>query len=233
MRRLQPGPIVAVADDDIAGLYAFPADRTWVRANFVMTLDGVIRGADGTSRSIASEADRKAFSRQRLAADVLLVGAGTLRDEDYNPSRLPIAIVTASLNLPPTLKLFALRTEQTPRTIVLTTDQAAPRATPELTAVADVVPCGADSVDLTRVIAELADRGMRRIHCEGGPRLLGDLMAADLVDELLITVVPTLHGGGADEHLLTIPGGFDPPLRLDITQVLEEDGTVLLRAVRR
>jgi riboflavin biosynthesis pyrimidine reductase len=233
VRRLQPGPIASVPDDDLAGLYEFPDHRPWVRANFVMTLDGVIRGTDGTSRSIASAADRKAFSRQRLAADVLLVGAGTLRDEDYNPSRIPIAIVTSSLDLPPSLKLFSLRTADTPRTLVYTTEAAAGRVHTPLTDVADVVPCGPDAVDLHRVVSDLAERGLPRIHCEGGPRLLGDLIASDLVDELLITVVPTLHGGPATEHLLTIVGGLTPPLRLRTTQVLEEDGTVLLRAVRR
>lgn len=224
---------MTVPDDDLASLYGFGDRRPWLRANFVMTLDGVIRGTDGTSRSIASAADKKAFSQQRLAADVVLVGAGTVRDEDYSPSRLPIAIVTRSLRLPPSLKLFALRTDDTPRTIVLTTDEAADHPDPDLTAAADVVPCGAGHVNLSRAVDALTERGLTRIHCEGGPRLLGDLMAEDLVDELLITVVPTLHGGGAGEHLVTMAGGLLPPARWHVEQVLEEDGTVLMRAVRR
>lgn len=203
-----------------------------MRANMVSTLDGVMRGSDGTSRAISSAADQRVFSMLRAPADVILVGAGTIRAEDYHPSRTPIAIVTASLDLPPTLRLFSLRTEQSPRTIVLTTAAAASTAAPDLLAAADIVTCGETSVDLCAAVEALVERGLTRIHCEGGPRLLSDLAAAGLLDELLLTVTPLLHGGSASEHILSIAGGFDPPLRLVTDQVLEEDGSVFLRARR-
>lgn len=232
MRRLHPGPIVEIADDELADAYAFPDARSWIRVNFVSTLDGVIRGTDGTSRSIASPADQRAFSQLRRAADVVLVGAGTLRDEDYHPARLPLAVVTATGNLPVSLRLFTLRTADTPRTLVLTTKLGAASIDRAWLPVAEVIECGEDGVDLPTAMAALIDRGLRRIHCEGGPRLLGDLAAAGLLDELLLTVVPVLHGGGPAEHLLTVAGGLDPDLRLQVTQVLEEDGSVFIRASR-
>ncbi|MHB1067539.1 MAG: dihydrofolate reductase family protein [Candidatus Nanopelagicales bacterium] len=232
MRRLMPPPLGDLDDDGIRAAYSFPAGRPWVRGSMVSSLDGVMRGPDGTSRSIASAADARVFSMLRAGADVVLVGAGTLRDEDYHPSRLPIAVVSAALDLPMSLRLFRLRTDQTPRTIVLTSGTAAAGASPGLQAVADVVPCGVTEIDLALAIEALASRGLRRIHCEGGPRLLGGLARAGLLDELLLSVTPSLQGGGADEHIMSVQGGLDAGLRLRTTQVLEEDGTVFIRASR-
>lgn len=198
----------------------------------VSTLDGVMRGAGGTSRSIASAADKRLFSKLRAAADVVLVGAGTVRDEDYHPSITPVAVVSAGLHLPMTLRMFALRTSQTPRPLILTCASALSHAPSELLAIADVVACGDDGVDLGIMLETMHERGFQRIHCEGGPRLLGDLAAAGLLDELLLTVTPILHGGGATEHIMSVPGGLIPALRLTTTQVLEEEGSVFIRAQR-
>ena len=213
-------------------MYAFPADGPWVRANMVSTLDGTMRGPDGGSRSISTRADQRVFSIARLAADVTLVGAGTVRAEDYRPSKRPIAIVTGRLDLPLSLRMFAERTHAHPRPLVLTTDAAADRASTTLLASADVVPCGHSQVDLHRVVQTLVDRGLPRINCEGGPSLLGDLAAAGLLDELLLTLSPALLGGPASEHIIDIAGGLAPPLRMTMTHVLTEDGTVLIRASR-
>ncbi|MDP1875984.1 MAG: dihydrofolate reductase family protein [Actinomycetota bacterium] len=232
MRRLLPPPLADLDDDGIRAAYGFPAGRSWVRGSMVSSLDGVMRGPDGTSRSIASQADARVFSILRSRADVVLVGAGTLRDEDYHPSRLPIAVVSGSLDLPMSLRLFRLRTDETPRTIVLTSEEAAVGAAPELEAIADLVPCGVAEVDLALAIEALVTRGLGRIHCEGGPRLLGDLAHAGLLDELLLSITPSLQGGGPGEHIMSVQGGLDPSLRLRTTQVLEEDGTVFIRASR-
>jgi riboflavin-specific deaminase-like protein len=232
MRRLLPAPAVELSDDAVRAAYGFPDDRRWVRANMVATLDGSITGPDGSSRSISSPADQRLFSMARLAADVVLVGAGTVRTEDYRPSRRPIAVVTGTLDLPRTLRLFAERTSATPRTIVLTTDAAADRAPAELREVADVVPCGAVSVDLATALDALAARGLARVHCEGGPRLLGSLVSAGLLDELLLTVSPLLLGSSPAEHLIDLPGGLPEHVRLRPEEVYEEDGTVFLRARR-
>jgi len=82
-------------------------------------------------------------------------------------------------------------------------------------------------------VALLHDRGLGRILCEGGPTLLGALAVAGLLDELLLTVSPILLGGGPSEHILAVPGGLSPALRLRPVDVLEEDGSVFIRARRR
>ena len=233
MRRIHPDPVPDLSDDEIRAAIAFPEDRPWVRGTFVATLDGAIRGPDGTSRSIATPADQRVFTMLRQAADVILVGAGTLREEDYRPSRLPVAIVSVRLDLPMTLRMFAERTDANPRPLVLTTSASARQAPADLLEAADIVSCGDDSVDIGRVIAELADRGLSRIHCEGGPHLLSTLAEAGLLDELVLTVAPLLLGADPSDHLISVVGGIDPPLRLRITQVLEEDGSIFLRASRQ
>ena len=90
-----------------------------------------------------------------------------------------------------------------------------------------------ESPERTAAIAALVDRGLERIHCEGGPRLLGDLAREGLLDELLLTATPILHGGQAGDHIMTVDGGLIPGMRLETTQVLEEDGSVFIRASRR
>lgn len=172
------------------------------------------------------------FSVLRMTADVVLVGAGTVREERYGPSRRPIAVVTSSLDLPLTLPLFTERTDAHPATIVLTTQRAAATAPRDLRRLVELVEVGETEVDLAAVIGHLHARGLGRIHCEGGPRLLGSLAAAGLLDELLLTLVPLLLGSPPDGHIIGIPGGLRPPRHLRTTQVLEEDGSVFVRARR-
>lgn len=230
MRALLPATMADLPAGELPSRWEFPATLPWIRGSMVATLDGAVTGPDGTSRSIASPADARVFSCLRAAADVILVGAGTLRDEDYRPSRLPLAIVSRSGVLPRTLKLFSERSTTTPRSMLLTTQDAAATAGADLGDRLDVVACGSATVDLLQVRAALAERGLARIHCEGGPALLSALAEASLLDELLLSVVPTLLGASPERHILSVPGGLG--WRMQFTQVLEEDGTVLLRAVR-
>lgn len=235
MRRLLPTPDPGpLTDDDLLAAYAFPSQLPWVRANFVTTLDGAIRGADDLSGSISSDADQRVFRIARRTADVVLAGAGTVRAEDYRPSKIPLAIVTRTLDLPSSLRLFADATDEHVTPMAITTEEAAAAADGGIGDRVEIVPCGSGHVDLAKMVAILADRGLPRIHCEGGPHLLGSLLQAGLLDELLQTIVPLLRGGGPADHLIDIPAGLDPMVRLTPTDVLEEDGSVFLRArVRR
>ena len=207
----------------------FPPDRPWLRAVMASTLDGAMRGPDGGSRSISTPADQRWFSALRRDPDVLLVGAGTIRAEDYRPSRKVIAVVSASLSLPPTLRMLADRTQEHPRPIVLTTQRAVDQAPAHLRDGTELVPCGDTRVDVTLARQALIDRGLARIQCEGGPSLLGDIIAAGLLDELLLTLTPRLLGGPGGEHIVDVAGGFAPPPRMRVTDLQEEDGTVFVR----
>jgi len=104
------------------------------------------------------------------------------------------------------------------------TAAASPRGE-ALAAVADVVPCGDDTVDPVLLRDALVSRGLTTIHCEGGPSFFGALVAADLVDELTLTIDPTLEGGAGPR----ITRGSSPELRrMRPAHVLRGEGDVLL-----
>src|SRR5215210_2587050 len=71
-----------VDDATLVELYRFrtPADRGYLRSNFVMSLDGSIQGPDGRAGSINTPSDHHVFGLQRALADAIVVGAGTVRD---------------------------------------------------------------------------------------------------------------------------------------------------------
>jgi riboflavin biosynthesis pyrimidine reductase len=224
-------------DDELARLYAYPEplDRAYIRVNFVASSDGAAT-ADGLSKGLSSAPDRRVFGVLRQLAEVVLVGAGTARAENYAGARRPnrttgvpprIAVVTASASLDPAARLFT--DTQVPPLIL--TSSAAPEA--DLRRLADagaeVVVLAGDRVDGAQVITALAERGLYRVLCEGGPHLFGDLQAADAVDELCLTVSPILVGGGIDRIAM---GPGHPPRALRLASALTEDDVLLLRYLR-
>lgn len=201
-------------DDELAELYAWPehADRPTVRGNMIASLDGGAAIA-GRSGGLGNAADQHLFAVLRDLADVILVGSGTVRAEQYAGIRLdpdrrarrhrwgrpstppPIAVVTGR-GLAKGLPLF---TDFETRPIVIT-----PRtSTAKIPAAAAGLIAGEDEIDLPAAVRGLGDRGYRRIHCEGGPILLGQLIANGLLDECCLTVAPLLLGAGATRLLPT------------------------------
>ncbi len=83
---------------------------------------------------------------------------------------------------------------------------------------------GDDDVDLPDAVAQLAARGLARLHCEGGPQLLTALVRSSLVDELCLTLTPLLLGTAP--ALLTAP--LDAPLPLRLAHLVHADDGVLL-----
>ena len=78
------------------GTWDWPEGR-WLRVNFVASVDGSAQGSDGRSGTINNEADKQVFHALRRSADVILVGAGTARAEEYKPSKTPIVVVGHTL----------------------------------------------------------------------------------------------------------------------------------------
>ena len=81
-----PAPGTVLDEPALERLYAVPAGRSWLRVNFVSSLDGAVTGADGRSGSINTPADHRVFRLLRRLSDVVVVGAGTVRAEGY-PAR--------------------------------------------------------------------------------------------------------------------------------------------------
>lgn len=236
--RLLTAPPGELDNAALAELYAYPRER-WLRANFVSSADGA-GFLDGRSEGLSSEDDRRLFGVLRVLADVVLVGAGTARTEGYKPARRrealaalragrpptpPIALVSRALKLDLESPLFADAPADA-RTIVITCEAAPPELRASVARVADVIVAGGEAVDLTEAAAALAGRGLGRVLCEGGPRLLTHVAAAGLLDELCLTVSPLLAGPGP--HRITEGAPFSPrPMRL--AHVLESGGFLFCR----
>ncbi|GAA0995420.1 pyrimidine reductase family protein [Subtercola frigoramans] len=199
----------ALTDAQLIALYA-PADRSerLVRANFVSSIDGSAT-VEGLSGRLGGPADKRVFDVLRQLCDVVVVGAGTLRAEGYGAMRLEpgaalwraqnglpehpaFAIVSRGLELDLESDVF---TKAPRRPLILTIGSADAARRAALEHVADVVDCGQNSVEPKLLVAELLGRGLTQIHCEGGPSLLGDLVANDELDELCLTLSPVLEGG--------------------------------------
>jgi riboflavin biosynthesis pyrimidine reductase len=138
-----------------------------------------------------------------------------------------IAVVSASLDLDPTSRLFTAA-EPAARTVVVTCRAAPADRRAALAEVADVLVAGDDRVDLAAAVGRLAERGLPRVLCEGGPTLFGTLLAAGLVDELCLTVSALLTGPGTG-RIVAGPPPSDAPYPLTLLHALEEDGALLLR----
>jgi riboflavin biosynthesis pyrimidine reductase len=193
----------------LADLYAYPDPMPpsgWVRANMVSTLDGSACGRDGLSGTISSPVDKAAFGVLRGLADVVLVGASTVRAEGYhrpgaNPafgdrrrraSQRPapvLAIVTRGGDVPS--ELFQ---GHSPAYLVTTATADVDRLR-SLAGADQVIVAGEHELDVDDAVRVLAGRGLGRVLLEGGPSLLGTVLAAGRVDELCLTWSPMLVGG--------------------------------------
>jgi riboflavin biosynthesis pyrimidine reductase len=209
-----------LSDEELAEAYA-PPGEPWLRVNFVSTVDGAAQGPDGLSGSINNPADKRVFDALRRRADCLVVGAGTLRAEEYDVPQVPLVVVSRSGDVPPTLR-GAPRGRVLMATVGSSNGLAAAR---EALGEDNVLVLGDDEIDLTRLKDELAARGWTEQLCEGGPSLFADLLAADVVDELCWTVVPVLTGGDA----VRMTTGAEVDVTLRPVLLLEQDGTLLGR----
>lgn len=238
-----PVPAGPLDLDALAQAYAVPSpSATWLRVNMVSTLDGAATGADGLTGSINTSADHVVFELLRAISDVLVIGAGTARAEGYRPVQvtgryavlraatgraapLALAIVTRSGALPPKV---LHRDPATPVLAVTCADS------PELADLRhalgsdQVIVAGEHGVDLAETLRQLHARGLRHVHSEGGPHLLGKLLSADLVDELDITYSPVAVGGL--HRRIAVADELDRAFRPRL--LVEEEGTVMGRWLR-
>jgi riboflavin biosynthesis pyrimidine reductase len=248
MRRLLPTPATETsADLDEPHLwqeYDYPPERSWLRANMVASVDGATT-ENGRSGGLSSGADRRLFAILRARADVIIAGATTVRVEGYGPAEhraelvawrrqagqadaAAIAVVSASLDLDPEAPLF--RRALVP-TILITTEDAPADRRAAFERVAQVLVVGSGRVDLGRAVDGLAAAGHRRMLCEGGPQLLGQLAGANLVDELCLTISPRLAGDPV-RGLVEGDRHTRQQTPLELAGLLEQDGYLFARYLR-
>jgi riboflavin-specific deaminase-like protein len=213
-----------------------PADRPFVYANMVTTVDG--RAAvGGSSRLLGSPADTLMLTELRAMADAVLIGTGTVRAEGYarlvgHPDRIarrreagkadtPTAVLLSrSLDVPWEAGLFAAADQ--PVIVYTGGDGARPdvAAPLEIVRLEDPTPRAA--------MADLRSRGVRSLLCEGGPTLNSALLAERLVDELFLTLSPLL-AGNADAPRIVEGPDLPEPLALSLEWVLHHDDELYLR----
>jgi riboflavin biosynthesis pyrimidine reductase len=222
MHRLHPspaGPItVAEAYGDLRPEAAL--GRPWLALCMVASIDGST-ALDGESRGLSSDTDRAVLLALRQLADIILVGAGTVRAEGYGVPKKPgqrIGVVTKSGNVDETLPLF------TSGAGFLVLPEDAARATP-----IECVRAGVGTLDLGLAVRRLpGEPGF--VQVEGGPTLNGALTDADLLDEVNITTSPQVVGGAGSR---VASGGAPTAHRFDLAQLCIDDGFVFSRYVRR
>ncbi|HSC62565.1 MAG TPA: bifunctional diaminohydroxyphosphoribosylaminopyrimidine deaminase/5-amino-6-(5-phosphoribosylamino)uracil reductase RibD [Caldimonas sp.] len=176
--------------------------RPWLRLKAAISLDGRTALADGTSRWITGEAARSDGHAWRKRASALLTGVGTVREDDPRldvrlvaTARQPLRVVVDSrLEMPPTARILAA-----PGSVLVyaAVDPAGRRqAIEDRGAEVALLPDPAGKVDLAAMLADLGKRGVNELHVEAGEKLNASLLAAGLVDELLVYVAPRLLGSG-------------------------------------
>lgn len=217
MRRLHPYPADHVTVEEAYGVTRpRPAGRPWLGVCMVASLDGST-AIDGNSRALSSDADRAVLLGLRRLADLLIVGASTVRIEGYGaPSRpdLRVGVVSRSGDLDYTSDLFTSGAGF----MIL------PEDAPEVPVPS--VRAGVGTVDFHVALAQI-DADFAQV--EGGAVLNASLAEADLIDELNLTVSP-LFAGGTGPRVTT--GALPILNRMDLAHVLEDEGFLFTRYVR-
>ncbi len=213
-----------------------PPDRPYLGINMVSSLDGKAT-LNWRTKGLSTDVDRRLFHHLRAQADAVMVGAGTAREERYgrmtkndelrqkrqNEGLVPDAlavVVSGRLDLPPDLPLL---NEPEQRVVIATGSEAT------IPGVSGRVEYARVGDDLPRLMAYLREEhGVRSVLCEGGPTLNSFLFAADLVDELFLTLNPKVIGGAA---ALTIGAGRElvEPVEPILVSVAEDGGELYTR----
>jgi 5-amino-6-(5-phosphoribosylamino)uracil reductase len=239
LRRLLPDTAeVSVADqlDELRFAELAPPERPYLVTNFALTVDGRAT-ISGRAGPIGTDTDTDMLMELRSTVDAVLIGAGTMRVERYGRivpslerrerrerrglSHDPLAvIVSGTLDLPWDAELF---TAGEGEILLITSSQGDPPDT--ATPVKLLRHPG--RVDLAAALAHMRrELGVSTVLCEGGPRLHGELLASELVDELFITTGPKLAGGGG----LRLAEGMPERVRqLDLVWLLADGSELFCR----
>jgi riboflavin biosynthesis pyrimidine reductase len=183
MRRLFDHPTDHVTVSEAYAVErARSAERPWLGVCMVSSIDGSTV-VDTNSRGLSSVADQEVLLTLRDLADVLIVGAATIRIEGYGPPRKPgqrVGVVSRRGDVDTTSRLFTSGAGF----LIVPTDAPATSV--------ETLRAGVGDVDLAAALAQL-DVGF--VQAEGGARLNGALATADLIDELNLTISPQIAGG--------------------------------------
>ena len=201
-----------------------------IRMNMATSLDGKIAPATRAKLRLGTDADIERMEALRTWADVIVIGAGTVRAEDPpmelkdpdgvrsrrdegRPEHPAVAVVSSTLEIDPgrTLRSDARR--------IVITSEASPVPTPALAAAADIWRIGQTRVDIVEMVNRLHSEGMERILVEGGGGLAAQFIEHRLVEEIFLTVTPWLIGSDRAPTIAMAAREFVPPARFELVSV--------------
>ena len=171
---------VDAAELNTAWTHAVTTGRPFVTWKYAATLDGLSAAPDGSSKWITGTAARRDVQKFRAGVDAIVAGTGsvladdprlTVRDEDDNPlpyAQQPLRVVVGQRTIPRYYRVF----DQTAPTLMI------------------------QSRDPHTVLKKLAEREIRHVWLEGGPRLAGAFWNAGLIDRVIGYIAPALLGAG-------------------------------------
>lgn len=209
-------------------------DRPYYYSNFVQTLDGKVDVSDGADYwPIGSPTDYSTLVDLRAYADVLIHGKNTflahptlssLAKPDFAELRTrlgksePLAYVIVSAHPDTVLAEKLSSTPLTTQVILATTDES---LLPELPEGVTVWRCGTASVNLHLLSVKLKAAGYAHGLVEGGPHLMGEFVAADLLDEVFMTIAPKIFGSAKDRTITMVEGHLISPESVPAFQLRE------------
>ena len=240
MRVLFPEPVAEVDPETVYADVPHNDLRPAVRLNMIVSVDGGTSW-NGVSGALGGPADKALFGVLRSLADVVLVASATMRGEQYGPAVLTpevqgerrergqtavpkIAVVSRTCQFDWSAPFFTAATE---RPIVFTVSSASEANRTRAAEVAEVIVAGKDDVDLLHAVGELGSRGAESVLAEGGPTLNGELARAGLLDELCVTLSPTLASG--DAKRIIAGSTLDALEPLSLRSICEEEDYLFLR----
>lgn len=186
----------------------------------ISSLDGssFVGGKDnGNSRALSNPVDQQLLLALRSLADVILVGASTVRREDYGPPKKKgqrVAVVSRSANFDFDRPLWTSGSA-----LLLLAEDAPDVPVPSIRA-------GKGDVDIARAVTQL---DAEFVQAEGGSSINGLLADADLIDELNLSISPQIVGGEGSRIVAT-RAEFQHRMRL--AHVLEDDNFLYTRYLR-
>ena len=185
----------------------------------VASIDGST-SLEGASGGLSSDVDREMLLTLRTLADMIIVGAGTVRAEGYGQPKKAgqrIGVVSKTGNVDPSSALFASGSG-----FLILPEDAPPSSL-------DTVRAGVGELDLAAALLRLPG-SPQFVQAEGGPNLNGALASGDLIDELNITISPQLVGGDGSRITSHMPASSQ---RFDLVQLCEDDSFLFSRYQRR
>jgi 2,5-diamino-6-(ribosylamino)-4(3H)-pyrimidinone 5'-phosphate reductase len=209
--------------------------RPFIFINSAMSADGKISSVNRKQVRISGRADLTRVDALRAGSDAIMVGVGTVladdpglrvKSKDYRLARRktgrpenPLRVVADSrARTPPDAKILG------PGCLIAVTSSAPQDRLERLSQQCEIIKCGIEKVDLAVLMAELYDRGIKRLMVEGGARLNWSLIKQGLVDELYVYIGNLVIGGESAPTLVDGPGFQEsfPRLRLDSMERLDE-----------